>query len=517
MSTFWQEVLDRPREIYARLSRGQRMGVLALASVGLVVAVLASLLAGRESFAMAYGGLEPAAANEVVSKLTELGIPYRLSSDGTMVQVPERRIAEVKMQLAASGLPKLGSRGFELFDDSQIGITDALFNVNLQRAIQGELEKAIQSLGPVKQARVLVNLPPSSPFQREQARPSAGVTLWLRPGMPLPDSQVAAIAHIVAAGVGRGMRLQDVKIVDGEVRLLHPRGDDGDPMLSAAYLQKLQGIERYLEEKAESQLRAAFGANRASVRVAVELDLIHKETSKEQVDAENKVPVRETISTDTEGAGAAGSDPSVTAKGRSGAETGSTVVRRDEEKQYREGVTHELTIAGAGSIRRMSVSLLLDESDESLKSRRAEIEKAVKSAVGFTDKRASGLKDDFNVVLAPFAKPPPPEAMPGPFTVESVLPLLGHVAEGVTVLFVLVLLARALRGGAATKRRGKAAAGAAGADAAAAEQEEDVLADLQVSQGKGADLRAKLGRFVSRHPDHAREVLVAWLKEEVAS
>src|SRR5688572_14866960 len=97
---FWQEILARPRDVYAKLSRGQRVGVMALASLGIVVAVLSSLLGGRESFVLLYGGLEPAAANEVVAKLNELGVPYQLSADGSMVQVPDGRVAEAKMQLA---------------------------------------------------------------------------------------------------------------------------------------------------------------------------------------------------------------------------------------------------------------------------------------------------------------------------------------------------------------------------------------------------------------------------------
>jgi flagellar M-ring protein FliF len=521
MSSFWQEVLARPRDVYSRLSRGQRLGVLALASVAIVVAILSSLLAGRESFALLYGGLDASAAQEVCSKLTELGVHYRLSPDGSMVQVPEQRVAEAKMQLAGSGLPKLGSRGFELFDENQLGLTDSLFNVNLQRALQGELEKSIETLAPVKGARVLVNLPPQGVFQRDASRATASVTLWLRPGMPLSDSEVAAIAHIVAAAVGRGIRLPDVTIVDSEPRLLHPRGDENDPMFSAAYLQKVQALERYLQEKAESQLRA-FGEGKALVRVAVELDLTHKETALDQVTDENQVPVKEATTKHVVNDDAPGGDPSTTAAAaRPAKEESGGVTVVDEEKEYRTGMSRELTIAGAGSIRRMTVSLLLDENDETLKARKAEIEKAVKSAVGFSEKRPSGLKDELNTVLAPFAKPVPPPAAPGPFALENLLPLLGNVAEGVTVLFVLVLLARTLRGGVAARRKGKgatAAGAAGGADGGDAEETEaDVLAELQFAEGKGPDLRARLGRFVNKHPDAAREVLVAWLKEEVAS
>jgi flagellar M-ring protein FliF len=526
MSTFWQEVLARPREIYARLSKGQRVGVLALGAIGIVVAILASLLGGRESFAVLYGGLETEDAQEVCAKLTELGVPYRLSPDGSMVQVAEGKVAETKMQLAGSRLPRLGSRGFELFDGNQLGLTDTLFNVSLQRALQGELERSIETLGPVKRARVLLTIPASqSIYADRQARPTASVTLALRPGLPLAQSEVAAIAYSVASAIGHGMKLQDITIVDDQARLLHPHGDPNDPASSTAYLEKVQAINRYLQEQAESQLRS-LGENKASVRVSVELDMTHKESSSEKVADDNKVPVKTVTSEEKKGADVTvgGGDPSVVssgAKDKDKKEPEVSILRTDTESEFREGIERELLIQGAGSIRRMSVSLLLDEGDPALVAKKAEIEKAVKSAVGFMETRSNKLKDDFTTVVAAFAKPPAPEAAPGSFAFENFMPLLGHVAEGVTVLFVLILLARTLRGAGAApaRRKGKGVVLGAGgmAAAGAAEAEEDVLVDLQFAEGKGGDLRAKLGRFVNKHPEQAREVLVAWLKEEVAS
>jgi flagellar M-ring protein FliF len=512
MTSFWQEVLSRPREVLAKLSRGQRMGVLALFSVGIVVAVLASLLAGRESWAILYGGLEPQEASEICSKLTELGVPYRLSPDSTAVQVPEEKRDEAKMQLFAANLPRMGSRGFDLFDENQLGLTDSIFNIQHQRALNGEIERAIGAMQPVKKAHVLVTLPESSFLTRDQIRPSASVVITVRTGMRLSDSEVSAIAYCVAASVGHGIRLEDVKITDQEARLLHPRGDGNDPTFSVAYLQGVQMLERNLQEKAESQLRAAFGENKAAVRVSVELDRTHKETAIDRVDEDNKVPVHEVKSTEL----VAGSKAETsTAPGKSAKEPDG-VLHDESETQFREGAEKAITIEPAGAIRRLTVSVLLDESDETIKAKQKELEALVKSAVGFDPKRG----DLLTLALAPFVKPPPPLEAPGPFALENLLPLLGHVAEAVTVLFVLLLVIKALRGGAvaAPKAKGKALAGAgaaAGLGGPGADQDEDLL-DLEMGEAKGADLRHRVGRFVNRHPDQAREVLVAWLKEELA-
>jgi flagellar M-ring protein FliF len=517
---FWQEILSRPRDVYAKLSRGQRVGVMALASLGLVVAVLSSLLGGRESFVLLYGGLEPAAASEVIAKLNELGVPYQLSADGSMVQVPDARVAEAKMQLAGAGLPTLGSRGFELFDGNQLGITDSLFQVNLQRALQGEIEKSIAECPPVRAAKVMVHLQAPGVYSRDKARASASVILHLRQGLPLTPDQVAAIAHLVAAGVGYGMRAEDVKISDSNYNLLFPRADGSDPMGTLANLQKEQAVGHALQEAAESQLRAAFGEGKASVRVSVELDTSYREKTSERVDDKNKVPVRSSKTVEGGDATASG------AKSR-----GDRPLVTEQQDEFREGIERALEIDAGADIKRLSVSLLVDESifapgadGKPATVKESDLEQLVKEAVGFIDGKAR--KDTFKMVKVPFVKPPAPEAMAGPFAFENLLPLAGNLAEAVTVLVVLLTLVHFVRGGKA-KAKPKlllppgvsAAAAAKAAKHAVAHGEEpvDELQELVMGEARGVDARTRLARFVHHHPEQARDVLMAWLKEEAAA
>jgi len=517
MSTFWQEVPARPREIFEKLSRGQRIGVMALVSVGVVIAVLSGLLAGRESWKVLYGGLDPAAANEIVSQLSSTGVPYQITPEGTTVMVPEQRVNEVRMQLAAAGLPKSGSHGFEIFDATQFGMTDALFNVNMQRALQGTLEQTIESLDGVRKARVIIQLQQKSIYASNDApRSTASVALSLRPGMPLTDANYGAIAHLVAFSVGHGMRVQDVAIIDSESHLLYPRGDRDDPTSSLARLAAAQAIEKARQEAAESQLRAAVGPGKASVRVSIELDPTYKETKRETLSDENRAKIRESSSTDGSGSARGGSGGTLTA-GKP-AEVASGDHHEEKDAEYRDGVEHELEITAAGSIRHMSVSLLLDESDPSLKDKAEKLGDLVKSAVGFVNSKTR--KDDFQVLAIPFQHDAAAAPMPGPFALETLLPLAGHLTEAVTVLFVLFLLLKVARGGsggavsAKTKSKGAAGAGAGG-DAAGEENEFTEL--TYAADGKSGDLRTRLTRFVTKHPEQAREVLLAWLKEEMSN
>jgi flagellar M-ring protein FliF len=520
MSSFWQEVLARPREIFGRLSRGQRFGVLALVAVGVVVAGLASLLAGRESWVVLYGGLDASDAKEVSNQLSSSGVPYRISADGSQIQVPEQRLSEIRMQLASAGLPKGGSEGWSLFDATQFGMTDQLFKIQYDRALSGVLAKDIESLDGVRKASVRVTVAPPGLFAKDKPRSTAGVTLTLRPGANLADSGYAAIAFLIASAVGNGMRPQDVTIIDTASHLLYPRGDSSDPLASLQVLEKVQTMEKAREEKAESQLRAA--GVKASVRVSIELDPTYKEKTRETVSDENRATARETSSTDRTGSAAKPAEATAAAKSKEVDLSG----HDERETEYKNGVQHELEITGAGSIRFMSVSVLFDDSPipgpdgkPGPAANADKISQIVQNAVGYSKTR----KDAFSITPMPFLATPAPPPAPGPFAIENLLPLAGHLTEAVTVLFVLFLLFKVVRGGlrspagAGAKSKAKGAAGGPAAEGEATEGENEFTELTYAAEGKAGDLRTRLTRFVTKHPDQAREVLLAWLKEEMTN
>ena len=66
--------------------------------------------------------------------------------------------------MAAIGLPKSGRIGFELFDRTNFATTDFAEQVNYRRALEGELERTVSSLGEIEKARVHLTFPKDSVF-----------------------------------------------------------------------------------------------------------------------------------------------------------------------------------------------------------------------------------------------------------------------------------------------------------------------------------------------------------------
>src|SRR3984893_6683442 len=165
---------------------------------GGVIAGLISLARwNRErDFRPLYSSLSPEDAAAVLAKVREGGTEFRLSENGSSVLVPSAKVAELRLQLAAAGIPKSGRIGFELFDKTNFGASDFAEQVNYHRALEGELERSVMSIAAVEQARIHITLAKESVFLESRQPAKASVLVKLRPGMQLTGQNIAAICQL---------------------------------------------------------------------------------------------------------------------------------------------------------------------------------------------------------------------------------------------------------------------------------------------------------------------------------
>jgi flagellar M-ring protein FliF len=172
--------------------------------------------------------------------------------------------------------------GFELFNNSDFGMTEFAQRINYQRALQGELTRTILALSEVRDVRVLLALPEQGLFKRERSKATASITLTLKPGRALALAQVSGIQRLVAAAVP-GIASQDVTIVDQSgVALSRPSGE-GEAEVGAGRLDLKRDTEVYLTRKATEVLDQALGAGEALASVDVTLDMDRTQTTTEDV------------------------------------------------------------------------------------------------------------------------------------------------------------------------------------------------------------------------------------------
>ena len=253
--------------MFGRLSRRQR--------VSLVVVLVATLAAVAyiisSATAMPYrpllSAVPPAAMSPLVEQLDAQGIPFQLTGEST-ISVPEDAVYSARIHLAGQGLPEMEGQGFELFDESDFGMTAFTQRVNYQRALEAELARTIRHIAGVRQARVHLVLPEEALFREEQESATASVVLTMS-GSANPDNhQIQSIRYLVSSAV-EGLRPELVTIVDHAGRMLARSTSDEGILASGETFEISNQIEQNFEQRIIAILEPIVGPGkvRASVRV----------------------------------------------------------------------------------------------------------------------------------------------------------------------------------------------------------------------------------------------------------
>jgi flagellar M-ring protein FliF len=402
-----------------------RLLVLSATALALLAFFAYLLLRAIEpSYTLLYGGLELDDSAQIVSRLEALGVPYRLQGDGDAVIVPADQALRLRMTLAEDGLPRGGTVGDEIFDHtSPLGTTNFLANVNLRRALEGELARTIGALTDVRAARVHLVLPQRELFRRDQIEPSASITLRMLGGRRLDRRQVLAVQHLVAAAVP-GLVPERITLVDDRGTLL-ARGGDGafESALPSQAEEYRAAYEERLKRAIEQLLERSLGPGRVHAEVSAELDLDQITMTEETFDPEGQV-VRSTQTVEEDSRSSERDDSDAVTVGNnlpnaaadtpaSGRAASDNTTRSEETVNYEisRRVRNQTQIGGR--VRRLSVAVLVDgkmapnAAGEPVYAPRdaselAEIESLVRSAIGFDGARG----DVVEVKNLPFSLPP---------------------------------------------------------------------------------------------------------------
>lgn len=342
----------------------------------LVLIGATALAAGTAIFAFAYWrknsdfrplyhGLSAEDAGAVVAHLKEKGVAYRVSEDGSAISVPDRQIAETRLEMASAGLPKTGRIGFELFDQTRFGATDFMEHINYRRALEGELERTLNAMTEVEQARVHLTFARESVFTENRLPAKGSVALKLKAAMS--EQTVSSVRYLIASAV-EGLNPEAVSVVDTQGNLLgRPKDKSASPDQESndSALEYRRNIEKDLTTKVNSTLEPLLGADRFRSSVVAECDFSSGELSEEIFDPSRSVMTSDQRSRETTATGAApggipgtGSNlPRATPRPSSN----SQVTRETSNTNYQTTRTVKRTKIPQGTLKRLSVSVLVDE------------------------------------------------------------------------------------------------------------------------------------------------------------
>lgn len=407
-------MLSSATNTWKTLSFTQRASLLVIAAVAFGGIILVGQVAARPSYGVLFSGLEATDAGAVADKLKDLKVEYRLSQGGRTIEVPDEKVYDLRLAMAAEGLPRGGSAGFELFDKTNFGATDFTQRLNYQRALQGELTRTINKLDGVVDSRVHIAIPEHRLFTDKDEPPTASVVLHLRAGHQLAERDVNGITHLVASAV-EGMKTENVTVLDERGSLLSGSTGGGSPLLTDSQIQLQERYESRIASELQRLADQVLGPNKAGIRVSADLNWDKTETTKETYSPsgdKKNLPVEEQSTVETYAKTNAPNAPARGVPGVTGNTTQAGAQPTAQPGQYLSQQTGnkyvvnkivEHSTTAPGKVRRISVAVLLDapispEQQTSLKN-------AFAAGAGLDlDPAPKGRGDKIELVSIPFDK-----------------------------------------------------------------------------------------------------------------
>ncbi|WP_036185872.1 flagellar basal-body MS-ring/collar protein FliF [Marinobacterium sp. AK27] len=410
-----------------------------LRQLGLMVGLAASVAIGfavvlwsqAPDYRVLFSNLSFADANDVIAQLDQMQIPYEFDTTGRAILVPQDRVHQARLRLAADGFTDDKTVGFELLDQEQgLGTSQFMETARYRRGLEGELARTISSMLAVRSARVHLAIPKESVFIRDSRKPRASVFLELFSGRTLERNQVAAIANLVASSIPE-LDVNDVTVVDQKGRLLNTRDADVDVVLAAKQLEYTRSVEDTLLNRVNSILQPVLGLGNFRAEVSAEVDFTQVEQADEMYNPdlpalrsektleENRVggadvggvpgalsnqPPGPSSVPEQIGAGANGAGTAATGSGTNGSS------REQAVRNYELDRTVSYTKHQQGRVQRLSVAVVVDDlvsinpadgSQTRTQWQQGELERLrllVQNAVGYSAVRG----DSVTVVNSPF-------------------------------------------------------------------------------------------------------------------
>ncbi|MDX2055307.1 MAG: flagellar basal-body MS-ring/collar protein FliF [Polyangiaceae bacterium] len=407
-------ILGQLLTFWRGLSLGRQLALAIFTFGALGAALYISFIGSHENFGVLYADLSTEDAAAISQKLKERKIEHHVLGSGNAIEVPESQVPSLRLELASDGLPRGGGAGFELFDKPRIGATEFEQQINLKRALEGELARSINTIDGVKAARVHLVLPERRLFLASEQQASASVVLKLSNPSAFSKQEVAATVHLVATAVP-GLSRDRVSVVSTDGVTLHrptsgtgDEGGGGDDQRQ----EKEQEAATRLEDHVRSLLERVVGVGNAEVRMSVALDPSVTERTLERYEPAKTALRSEYLTEERTGgdaASVAGVPGAQSNLGDKGGEVTTTtvdksgnVLRTSHQRNWEIDRVLEKTKIPSGQIQRVSMAVLVNKkANQNInKDMLASLGQMAKQSIGFSEQRG----DAFSIDSIDFAK-----------------------------------------------------------------------------------------------------------------
>lgn len=445
--------LNQFKEIWQRFTLAQRATIVAAAVATLALVGTLVYFGTQAEYGVLFSELKTADTQAILEKLKTANVPYKLSNGGTTISVPQERVPELRVQMAADGTLSGNHVGFDIFDKNNFGATDFAQRVNYQRALEGELARTLEGMDELETARVHITPARESIFTEKAEKAKASVVLRVRRNREISRERTLAITNLVASAI-EGLEPGDISVMDAQGHVLAaPKRDKATWADNAdefnTHLDARQRLEANTAARVVALLEPVIGQGRVRAEVSAELDFSQIEQTAEKYDPKSAVIRNQQTLQETRNSklppnggvvGARANDPTTPPVAEATPSPAPLMgdQRATANTNYEIDKTVTRTVDDGGRLQRLSVSVVVDNPlvngkatprpEEELK----KLQELVAAAVGINTQRG----DQIAVKSIAFDQPAPVN----PSLLERYGYLLPNVVKYSSLLLVALLL-----------------------------------------------------------------------------
>jgi flagellar M-ring protein FliF len=271
---------------FMRLDLVRQMGLMIGLAASVAIGFAVVLWSRGEEYQPLYADMNGYDMNQLVEVLETGGSEYRVDPATGVILVPATQVSALRLQVAAAGITREAGYGYEALDLEQgLGTSQFMEANRYKRSQEGELQRTIMGFRNVQAARVHLATPERSVFVRSSRQPTASVFLTLMSGSDLSDTQVDAIANLVASSVPE-LTPENVTIVDQRGNLLSRKDDKSDLVIAGEQFDYARRYEDALVERVSRMLQPLVGAGRFTAEISADIDFTRTEQAAETYNPE---------------------------------------------------------------------------------------------------------------------------------------------------------------------------------------------------------------------------------------
>ncbi|MBU3142311.1 flagellar basal-body MS-ring/collar protein FliF [Clostridium sp. CF012] len=516
------EIKNKLSQGWGNLSKSKKIAYSLLTSVIIVALISFFIRASSTKYDVLFSNMTPEDSGAIVAKLKEKKTQYKIK--GSSILVPKGELDSLRMELMSEVKITEGSNGFELFDSGKMAPTDTETKIMYQRALSGEIERAIKSFPEIEGAKVNLVLPENTAFVRETEPASASVVIKLKAGTKLDNAQVKAVVALLTGAV-ENLPKENVSIVSDKFQLLTEGLYDEEKDTITGSTDKQQVLKAQIEKNLEAKIMKVLEPiYKNGVKVSVNSELDFDALKKNSVKYEPKGTIVSSHDVETwNGGSSTGLSKSPVDDGvidNAAQNTSPTtakdgnVVNRDSTKNYENSKTEEILVKAPGGIKRITTSVVLDGNlDENT---RTSVNNLVAKAIGYSQERGDSISVEglnFNSDSKKMAEKALLDIENASKSAEKKA-LYARIAYGALAIILFIILLIAIRRSSKKKETASGGIDMIIGDNVAPKQQEIYPPIEFEDNNKKFHMEKEVKKYASEKPEQVAEIIKSWLTED---